>query len=236
MKLFEYGLIEKIRSAVGPEAQITFTDNRYRFLSVQNKNGQMKIRLARFFVMAGKELHDHLLGYIAGQEKKLDQSVYRYAESVAVGKKREVRLPAGKSAGKVYDLDQTMKNVCMLHGMDVKKPAIRWGRMGRSPLLGKKLRRRRQGSIRLGSCDTERRIITIHPVLDTPVVPEEYLEFIVYHELLHLALEIEYSKNGRRKDHGKNFRLAEKQFYQYDLARSFETDGIRKLMKMRDLA
>jgi hypothetical protein len=236
MKLFEYGLVEKIRSAVGSEAQITFTDNRYRFLSVQNKNGQMKIRLARFFVVAGKELHDHLLGYIAGQEKKLDQSVYRYAESVAVEKKRQVKLPVGKSAGKVYDLNQTLKNVCRFHGMDVKNMAIRWGRMGRSPLLGKKLRRRKQGSIRLGSCDTERRIITIHPVLDNPVVPKEYLEFIVYHELLHLVIEVEYSKSGRRKDHGKKFRQAEKQFYRYDLARSFETDGIRELMKMRDLA
>lgn len=236
MKLFEYGLVEKIRSAVGSEAQITFTDNRYRFLSVQNKNGRMKIRLARFFVMADKKLHDHLLSYIAGQEKKLDQSVYRYAESVVVEKKRVLKLSVGMSAGRVYDLDQTLKNVCRLHDMDAKKLIIRWGRMGRSPLLGKKLRRRKQGSIRLGSCDTERRIITIHPVLDNIVVPKEYLEFIVYHELLHIVLEREYSKNGRRIDHGKKFRQAEKEFYQYESARKFETDGITKLMKIRDMA
>lgn len=39
-----------------------------------------------------------------------------------------------------------------------------------------------------GSIQEEDRVIRIHPLLDQPFVPRWFLEYVLYHEMLHLSL------------------------------------------------
>ena len=67
--------------------------------------------------------------------------------------------------------------------------------------------RRRQRSIRLGAYDFERQLIRIHRRLDDPSVPEWFVGFVVFHELLHHRFGVE-RRAGRRVIHSAAFRAA----------------------------
>jgi predicted metal-dependent hydrolase len=64
-------------------------------------------------------------------------------------------------------------------------------------------------------------MIRINPVLDIERVPPYFVEFIVYHEMLHAFLGVK-NKNGRRSVHSKEFRELEKRFSDYEKAMAWE--------------
>lgn len=76
----------------------------------------------------------------------------------------------------------------------------------------------RQNSRRiLGHYDSGHHAITISRVFDSASVPLYLVEYIVYHEMLHIRFPVE--RNGhRRVVHSREFREAEKQFPKYELA------------------
>jgi predicted SprT family Zn-dependent metalloprotease len=73
----------------------------------------------------------------------------------------------------------------------------------------------------LGSYNVEANTIRINPLLDKKTVPAYFLEFIVYHEMLHAFLGIK-NRNGRRSIHSKEFRLEEKKFRHYEKVLEWE--------------
>jgi len=76
----------------------------------------------------------------------------------------------------------------------------------------------------LGSYSNHNNIIRINPVLDRKTVPEYYIAFVVYHEMLHAALGI-MEKDGRRSVHTRAFRERERLFKYYNKAIRWEHTG-----------
>ncbi len=76
-------------------------------------------------------------------------------------------------------------------------PPVGWGRWPTRPP------RRR---IQLGAFDTQAGVVRVHPVLDDPSVPEPCLRYVVFHELLHAALELPEGEGP----HGPTFRREER--------------------------
>jgi hypothetical protein len=69
----------------------------------------------------------------------------------------------------------------------------------------------------LGNYDDAHRAITITRWFDSPTVPRDLVEYVVYHEMLHMKIPTE--RNGhRRVVHSPEFRKAEKQFPKYETA------------------
>jgi hypothetical protein len=60
-------------------------------------------------------------------------------------------------------------------------------------------------------------------VLDSRRVPAFYVEFIVYHEMLHAVVESTV-KNGRRRIHAREFQEREKLFEHYEKACAWEKE------------
>jgi len=58
-------------------------------------------------------------------------------------------------------------------------------------------------------------------LLDNPRVPRYYIEYLIYHELLHLVVP-PVTRGGRRCFHHPAFRRLERQFPQYREAREFQ--------------
>jgi len=81
--------------------------------------------------------------------------------------------------------------------------------------VGKNRHRRRARRITLGSFCRANNTIRINPLLDRKSVPLFFLEFIVYHEMLHADLGFT-AHNGRRRLHTKEFRTRERLFAGYD--------------------
>jgi hypothetical protein len=68
---------------------------------------------------------------------------------------------------------------------------------------------------RLGFYNEERNLLVISRIFDSYKVPEEVITFLVYHEMLHIALPIK-RLNGRRMIHAKKFKELEIQYPGYN--------------------
>jgi hypothetical protein len=69
----------------------------------------------------------------------------------------------------------------------------------------------------LGHYDSGHNTITVSRSLDSPSVPRYLVEYVVYHEMLHIKFPVE-RRGQRRVLHSREFRAAEKKFPQYELA------------------
>jgi predicted metal-dependent hydrolase len=64
---------------------------------------------------------------------------------------------------------------------------------------------------RLGHFDPSHNAIVISRIFDSPQVPGLALEYVMFHEMLHLRYPVEHN-GARRRVHTREFRQAEKQF------------------------
>jgi len=70
----------------------------------------------------------------------------------------------------------------------------------------------------LGHYDAGHGVIVINRALDSPTAPSHLVEYLVFHEMLHMRFPVE--RNGhRRVVHSREFREAEREFPKYEEAR-----------------
>lgn len=113
--------------------------------------------------------------------------------------------------GDCFDLDLLFDkiNTSYFDGK-LAKPRLGWSRNVSSSLLG--------------HYDPPHHSIVLNRVLDTPRTPPVVVEFILYHEMLHVLHPIEL-RSGRRHIHTRAFRDAEKLFPGYEEAKKFVRQG-----------
>lgn len=85
---------------------------------------------------------------------------------------------------------------------------------------GRRVRRTRFRSVRLGSYSSVAGIIRINPMLDREYVPLYVIESIIYHEMLHSLLGFRYV-DGRRLSHYAEFRSLEKGYLHWREAKAW---------------
>ncbi len=100
-------------------------------------------------------------------------------------------------------------------------PVVTWATRKRSTA--------RRG-LRLGSYDSSRDLVRIHPVLDQEAVPEWVVAFVVYHELLHALVPSE--RVGRKLiHHGAKFRGREQAHPDFERATEWEKRHLQRLIR-----
>lgn len=100
-------------------------------------------------------------------------------------------------------------------------PSLTWGRAARS---------RSRRSLRLGSYDYSSRLVRVHRVLDQSGIPDWFVRYVLFHELLHSVLD-EPSPGGRRVLHGPRFRQRERAYRDYGRACAWESIHIDALIR-----
>ncbi len=104
--------------------------------------------------------------------------------------------------GKCYDLDEIFDTINQEYFQSqLEKPKLSW-----SPRRSKRL---------LGYHDGHLNLVVISRWLDRKTVPRMVVEFIMYHELLHIVVPSRV-KNGRRIVHTNEFKQRERQFRYYE--------------------
>ncbi len=101
---------------------------------------------------------------------------------------------------------------------------VRWGRAS-----SRRSGRRRQRSIRLGSYVFEDRVIRMHPVLKNAWVPDFFVAYVLFHEMLHVA-EPPIRSKGRILYHHAQFKSRERAYPDYKRARVWERQNIERLL------
>ena len=186
------------------------------------QRGILKVRMARVLSDMPREMHHALALILVGKlEKKpcpreAEECFDQYVESEEMQNRlieqdsqlppRKVRNPYYGVQGQRYNLHQVFDRVNTEYFQSkLPRPPLSWTQ--------KNSRRR------LGYVDHRGRVF-ISRILDRKSVPRYVIEFIMYHELLHLVVPSE--KRGRRSlHHTKAFREAERRFKHYTKARKW---------------
>jgi len=202
-----------------PEFELQF----YPFVNINNtvrlSDGRMKLRLSDLLESAPEPVLKAIIHILLAKiyRRPIDRAhSSRYRRYIAsremMQKAQRVRQMRGRkrlesAQGRCYDLDEVFDtlNVRFFHGL-LGRPQMSWSAERARHLLG--------------HYDPAHNAIIISKVFDQPHVPRLAMEYIVYHEMLHLKHPVKI-RGSRRCVHGKEFREEEKAFPQLEAARLF---------------
>lgn len=204
---------------------LTLTDNRYTMISVKRdaRAAYYRVRLHHMFADANPAITRSLARYIAKNDADASRLLGQYID--ANQHRVKTRERRGRRAliteGACFDLQEIYDSLNRRYFAGLIQARITWGQKTGRP--------RRRNSIKMGSYSVEDRLIRIHRSLDRPFVPRFFVEWIVYHEMLHQVHRVTIV-NGRRKFHTKAFLADEARFQHYELARAWELANLDRLL------
>ncbi len=138
-------------------------------------------------------------------------------EKAVASKRARGRKVVTSSQGTVYDLDEMFDGLNRRYFDDtIEKPVLTWSARKTYRILGHH--------------DSTHGHITISRSLDSLSVPRFVVEYIVYHEMLHIAHPTQH-KNGRRYNHTPAFRRDEERFENFDEAELWIERNVRRLKR-----
>lgn len=201
---------QALERASGGRVELALTDNSSRMVSVRRLGSGYAIRLHRVFLCAPREVLSELGRFMAagGGTALVRRFLQERRREIAPTSRRARIL---KARGESHDLKAAFDSVNTEYFGGKVSAGITWSR-------------RRPGRVRartLGSYCFASRTIRVNPVLDRALVPAFFVEFIVYHEMLHACLGPGRG-GGRRSVHGAEFRKKEKEFRHFHLATGWE--------------
>jgi len=126
---------------------------------------------------------------------------------------RPPRPPRIVTRGAVYDLRAIFNDLNRRYFEGSCAARITWGNGTRSA--------RGQRQITFGTYDKTTNIIRIHPALDHRRVPDYFIRYITFHEMLHATTPAPLSPNGRRLFHSRLFRQRERMFEDFERAQAW---------------
>jgi hypothetical protein len=205
-------------------ARVVLTDNVHTMVSIKRGQGVLTFRLHHLFVGAPAMVVRALARYAETHERESALLLRDYVDTKeSLIRRRDDPRPVTLDVeGRWHNLQELFDALNELYFDGAIKARITWGPRGR--------RRRARDSIQLGSYTMEDGLIRIHPVLDAKDVPRYFVEWIIYHEMLHEVHEMPMI-DGRRVYHTPEFRLAEARFERYAEAVLWERVNLHKLLE-----
>lgn len=132
-------------------------------------------------------------------------------------KARKRRKVTAHPAGEIYDLTELFDDVNTKYfDAAIKKPVLTW-----SPRKTYRV---------LGHHDATQDTIVISRSLDTPETPRFIVEYVMFHEMLHIAHPTKHV-NGRRYNHTAEFRRDERKFPHYRAAENWIEKNVNRLRR-----
>jgi len=195
----------------------------YPFANVNNtirmRQGKLHIRLSDLLEGAPERVLESIAHILLAKifrkpiEKKHVAQYRRYVASHEVSAKAHlVRQVRGRKRitspnGSVYHLEEIFEdlNRRFFHGL-LARPQMTWSQI--------------KSRWSLAHYDPSHNAIVVSRVFDHPRVPKYALEYIVYHEMLHLKHPVKL-RGSRRCVHGKDFQAEEKLFPELERAKAF---------------
>ena len=224
--LFESFALKELQDHLGEGFEVVLTNNRGTVVSVDRNRFPARARVSRIFGFADSETIRQLSQFIS-TGGRLPPVVKSFIHEKAPAMKQ----PRGAGArirtrGAVYDLEQIAARVWLRYFSGMMKTRIKWGKFA-----GHRPKRSRRRSIRYGTYDRDQDMVTIHPALDSALVPVEFVEYVVYHEMLHKIIPPRVGLDGTVRFHTKEFRARERLFEGYDMLMKWQKENISSRVK-----
>ena len=208
----------------GHGLRLTLTNNRHNIVAVRREPAAYVVRIHRIFSGAEPRLVRALARYVVHNDRRasgvLGEFIERHERIISQSPRRP-RLVKLRATGRVHDLQDIFDRLNRRYFEGKLHAQITWG-----PAIF----RAQQRSIKMGSFSVEDRIIRVHPALDRAEVPLFFVEWIVFHEMLHGRHEIRRS-GGRRCFHPPEFLAQEREFVDYERASAWEKENVDRLFR-----
>ena len=212
LSLDESSLKGHLETATGKTISLSITDNSSSILSVRTQNSHVSVRLHHMFLKADNNVLKEIAEFVKDRKREMPyvrRFIKQYSSCLKTKSARQILL---RTDGRHHNLLDIYESVNRQYFNGKIMCSITWGQ---------KKRRYAVRNRTLGSYSSATNTIRINPILDKKNVPRIYLEFIVYHEMLHADMGTD-EKNGRRSIHPKEFKQRERLFRYYDLAIEWE--------------
>ena len=218
-------LQSRLRKEIGAPVRLTVTENRTNMVSFSKKNtGVYYVRVHKIYLDAPETVIDGVVAFVKKPGKRTSQVILDYA-----GQQSDSlhRIPRRKRAvnviteGRTHDLQPMFERINKRYFQGKCDCIVTWGKQA--------ARRKGRRSIRFGSYEGERNTIRIHPLLDSPSVPDYVVASILYHEMLHWYIP-PVKNSGRRIVHSKLFRQAEQAYPDYAKAAKWKEENLLRLL------
>ncbi|MES1171793.1 MAG: hypothetical protein ABUL77_01025 [Bacteroidota bacterium] len=207
----------------GKGLELRLTNNHYSMISVRRKPDGYRLRIHKMFIGAQPRVIRALARYVVHNDRRASQVLGDYIDAhqhVINKQERKPRQINLRSEGRHHDLQAIFDRLNQDRFASTVNARITWG-----PVASQRARR----SIKMGSYAVEDKIIRIHPVLDQPDVPDFFVAWIVFHEMLHGKHDI-VRKGRRRIFHSQSFIDDERSYPDYERATVWERTNLDRLL------
>ncbi len=202
-----------------PEIMVEF----YPYIGINNtirvRNGKIFVRLAELCQTAPLEVQKALAFVLTAKllRKKIPPSASQIYRSFIKSQEIQSRAKENKRAkgrkvittskGEIYNLEEIFWQINSIYfNNSIQKPTLTWSARKTFRILGHH--------------DSTHETIVISKSLDDKRVPPYVVEFIVFHEMLHIYHPT-LQRDGRHYNHTPQFRRDEKKFAHYETAESW---------------
>jgi hypothetical protein len=192
------------RHAGGP-VSFTLTRNRVSLVSVRfDFLGRPRLRLSQAFLSAPEDVIAALGHYLQTRSRSSWKKVCDFVAS-REPESGSVHPVLVRAKGRVFDLAAIRDRINLQFFDGSQDCRIGWAKPG--------LRRRyaRTRTLRYGTYNKALNLVRINPVLDDERVPVEFMDYIVFHEMLHAAVP-SHRGNTRWNHHHSSYRKLESQY------------------------
>lgn len=187
--------------------------------TIRLREGRLIVRLSDLLQHAPETVHQAIAHILLAKlyrkpiHPHFADRYRRYTQSEPVSKHAErIRQERGRkrissARGHHYDLDEVFEslNTRFFHGL-LGRPTLTW-----SAHYAKRM---------LGHYDAAHNTIVVSRVFDRPNTPRYAIEYLLYHEMLHLKHPVRV-RAGRRCVHSREFQAEERLFPELESAREY---------------
>lgn len=224
----EQDLLRYLQTRTGRPIVMRVNDNTQNLLTAHNGKGrEVRVSVHRIFLDAPPAVREALAAFVIRPNEETRRVIREYIAAntnrIAPARPRAVKRDAAESIGEYYDLAPIAARLNRTLFANKLKFDIVWGRRP-------KVRPRRMSVITLGLCQWHQKTIRIHPILDSPKVPQFYLEYIIYHEMVHMAMPSQLGANGKLMHHTEEFYQLERRFPRYRQALQWQDRNLYRLI------
>lgn len=206
----------------GP-VSLSITDNRHAMISHSWQHGMLRARVHHMFLDAPRSVQHALVKYVAHSDPDASERIGRFIDANAMRLAPRSRNAPLHTVGKRHDLWAIFQDLNERYFGGSIHALITWGKRS-------KVKRARH-TIKLGSYAQADRLIRIHPALDRAWVPKYFVQFVVYHEMLHHVFPSRHREGARRELHTAEFREREGEFRHFERALRWEKAHLARLLR-----
>ncbi len=228
VRVWRRSLEKRLRRRFRAHVSVELHDNTHTMLTFLKGRGRWELRLHHMFLAAPDDLLDALADFAIRSDADASARLDRFIES---NKALIRRLPAAElrrrlrisPRGRHHDLTGIFERLNRRYFRNRVAATITYGPAPKQSGPRK--------SIKMGSYSADSKVIRIHPALDQPKVPRYFVEWIVFHEMLHEVHPARRQPDGRRVVHTKEFNAHEERFHDIRRARRWEDRNLDLLLQ-----